>query len=342
MHVPEIDVGPLITGRGDQRGVALEIDAACRETGFFSIVGHGVNAGLRARLDASAREFFELDDGEKAEIAMTRGGRAWRGWFAVGGELTSGVPDLKEGIYFGRELGPDDARVRAGVPLHGPNLFPRRPAALRETVLEYLDALTGVGQAVMRGVALALGLAEDWFARELTSDPTILFRIFRYPPMANEPTAGDTGTWGVREHTDYGLLTVLLQDDTGGLEVRSRSGWLDVQTSPDAFVCNLGDMLELMTGGRYRSTPHRVRNTSDRARLSFPFFFDPGWDSMVRRIPASGAPMPSSPRSSASRASLAGAPRWDGAALHDLTGTYGEYLLAKVAKVFPALGVDVL
>jgi isopenicillin N synthase-like dioxygenase len=329
MRVPEIDVGPLVAGRGDERGAGAAIDDASREIGFFSIVNHGVDAALRTRLNMLAQEFFALDDREKAEIAMSRGGRAWRGWFPIGAELTSGMPDRKEGIYFGAELGPDDPRVRAGVALHGPNLFPRRPPALRDAVLEYLDALSRVGQAVMRGIALGLGLPGDWFARELTADPMILFRIFHYPPLPNG-AAGDA--WGVREHTDYGLLTILMQDGTGGLQVRSRGGWIDVPPDPDAFVCNIGDMLERMTGGRYRSTPHRVRNTSDRSRLSFPFFFDPGWNAEVCRVPDVHVDSPRAGKE----------PRWDGANVHDLSGTYGEYLLSKVAKVFPALGVDVL
>ena len=330
MRVPEIDVGPFVSGVGDERMPAAAIDEACREIGFFSIVNHGVDSSLRARLEALSREFFALDDREKAKIAMARGGRAWRGWFPVGGELTSGVPDRKEGIYFGAELQPDDARVRAGVPLHGPNLFPARPAQLRDAVLEYLGAMTALGHAVMRGVALGLGLRPDWFARALTADPTILFRVFHYPPAPN--ATDDADDWGVREHTDYGLLTILLQDGTGGLQVRSPGGWIDVPPDADAFVCNIGDMLERMTGGRYQSTPHRVRNTSVHGRLSFPFFFDPGWDAQVRPVPGVAA----------DSAGDAAPSRWDGTSVHDLTGTYGEYLLAKVARVFPALGVDVL
>jgi isopenicillin N synthase-like dioxygenase len=320
--VPLVDVSSLIAGRDDDT-MAAAIDAACRDTGFFSIVGHGVDPALRTRLEDLARTFFALDESEKAEIAMARGGRAWRGWFPVGGELTSGIPDRKEGIYFGAELDAGDRRVRAGVPLHGANLFPRRPAALRATVLDYLDSMTQLGHAVMRGVALALGLPSDWFVREVTADPTILFRIFCYPPTPDT----DADEWGVREHTDYGLLTIVGQDDVGGLQVRSTGGWIDVPPDPDAFVCNIGDMLERMTGGRYRSTPHRVRNTGSSTRLSFPFFFDPGWDADVQAVPeiAEGA------RSEDAQA------RWDRANVHELTGTYGEYLLSKVSKVFPSL-----
>ena len=322
-----VDVGSLVAGEDDLRA-ARAIDDACREVGFFSIVNHGVDAGVRTRLADLSREFFALDEREKAEIAMSRGGRAWRGWFPVGGELTSGVPDLKEGVYFGEELGADDDRVRARLPLHGPNLFPRHPAALREVVLAYMHALTGVAFAVMRGVALGLGLTPDWFARELAYTPTILFRIFRYPPST---TADEPVDWGVREHTDYGLLTILMQDGPRGLEVRTPAGWLAVPAEGDALVCNIGDMLERMTGGRYVSTPHRVRNTGADSRLSFPFFFDPAWDAEVGPIPGLGG----------SRRDDRGS-RWDGASVRDTGGTYGDYLLPKVARVFPALGEDVL
>ena len=171
---------------------------------------------------------------------------------------------------------------------------------------------------------IGLGLERDWFARNVTADPTVLFRIFRYPP------AVDDG-WGVGEHTDYGLLTILRQDDTGGLEVRTPTGWTAAPPIAGSFVCNLGDMLERMTGGLYRSTPHRVRNRGRVGRVSFAFFFDPSWDAEVGALPLEGLP-PTTPS----------VPRWDGANVHELTGTYGDYLLAKVAKVFPDLGTRVL
>ena len=108
---------------------------------------------------------------------------------------------------------------------------------------------------MLRGVAFGLGIDPGWFETHLTADPTVLLRIFHYPP-------GDNGSWGVGEHTDYGLLTLLAQDHHGGLQVRTRGEWVDVPADPYVFVVNMGDMLERMTHGRYRSNPHRVRNLS--------------------------------------------------------------------------------
>src|SRR5262249_36272911 len=147
----------------------------------------------------------------------------------------------KEGLYFGAELPADNSLVRAGTPLHGPNLFPPELPDFRETVLAYMAALTQLGHRLMAGLALGLGLKESYFADHGTAEPLVLFRIFNYPPPA------DPALWGVGEHTDYGLLTILLQDDAGGLEVKSRSRWVAAPPVPGSFVCNIGDMLDRMT-----------------------------------------------------------------------------------------------
>ena len=312
--LPLIDMSDLSTD------VARAIDVACREAGFFSIIGHGVDPSLQIRLEELCREFFALPDDEKREIEMARGGRAWRGWFPVGGELTSGVPDIKEGLYFGEELPFDHPRVLAATPMHGANLFPDHPVGLRETVHDYIEEMTRVGQLVLGGIALALGLEQTWFSRRLTHDPLLLFRVFHYPPT-------DGTRWGVAEHTDYGLLTILGQDAHGGLQVRSPEGWIDAPPIPGSFVCNLGDMLERLTGGLYRSTPHRVRNVSTEDRLSFPFFLDPSWDALVERLPIVARPQHDE----------GAAQRWDRTSVHGFSGTYGDYIVGKVKKVFPAL-----
>ena len=322
-HLPVVDIAALVdVGRSfsDIQATASAIDRACRDVGFFAITGHGVSPDLQQRLEAASHAFFRRSAAEKAEIAMSRAGSAWRGWFPVGGELTSGVADRKEGVYFGLEHAADHRRVLSSTPLHGANQFPDEPSELGPLVLEWLAAMRPVADAVMRGIALGLGLSATWFEDELTADPTILFRIFHYPP---DNSAADAG-WGVGEHTDYGLLTLLAQDHHGGLQVKSLDGtWIDVAPEPGILICNLGDMLERLTGGRYRSTPHRVRNTSGESRLSFPYFFDPSWDATVPTLPI-GVAGPTGER-------------WDGADVLAWEGTYGTYLTAKVARVFPDL-----
>jgi isopenicillin N synthase-like dioxygenase len=323
-HVPIIDIGPLRNGTEGQR-VADAIADACGECGFFYVIGHGVEENLQQRLETSSRLFFAQPLEAKMAIRMHLGGRAWRGYFPVGEELTSGKPDVKEGIYFGAELSDEHPLVQAGTPLHGPNLFPANMPDFRDAVLEYLTAMTNLGHTLMAGIALSLGLRESYFAERYTTDPLILFRIFSYPPTNSADDREPL--WGVGEHTDYGLLTILRQDHSGGLEVKSKSQWIPAPPVPGSFVCNIGDMLERMTGGRYRSTPHRVRNRARRNRLSFPFFFDPNFNAEIKPIDLPDAERVASDRQE----------RWDRVSVHDFDGTYGEYVLRKVSKVFPHL-----
>lgn len=327
-NLPIIDIAPLAAHAGDRLDVAAQVSRACRESGFFYIVGHGVDESLQRRLVDLSRRFFAQDLDAKLAIRMENGGRAWRGYFPVGGELTSGKPDRKEGLYFGAELAEDHPLVASGAPMHGPNLFPGNIPLFRDTILEYLAAMTRLGHAVMEGVALSLGLDETYFAARYTSDPLILFRIFNYPPARAE--IREEHSWGVGEHTDYGLLTILKQDRTGGLEVRAKSGWVEAKPIPGSFVCNIGDMLDRMTGGLYRSTPHRVKSPSKHDRLSFPFFFDPNFNSVVGPIDLN-APTDDDRNE-----------RWDRASVHDFSGTYGDYLLSKVSRVFPQLRREAL
>jgi isopenicillin N synthase-like dioxygenase len=162
MSVPVIYIAARRDGSRDIDRVGEELDRACCEFGFFYVTGHGVAPALSARLMMLAREFFSLPVQQKLAIAMAHGGRAWRGYFPVDGELTSGRPDRKEGIYFGTELGPDDARVQAGVPLHGMNLYPAIPG-FRETLLTYIDEVTAVGQTLLSAIGAGLGLGPDYF-----------------------------------------------------------------------------------------------------------------------------------------------------------------------------------
>lgn len=317
-RLPVIDVAPLFGADEAARTATAEaIGAACRDLGFFYASSHAISPETIAALDEASHRFFALPLAEKMKVAMAKGGRAWRGFFPIGDELTSGKPDIKEGVYFGEELGADDPRVKAGLPLHGANQFPDAVPELQPAVTAFMRDAEASAHAIMEGIALSLGLDAQYFRRTYTTNPTLLFRIFHYP-------ASDAEGWGVGEHTDYGLLTLLAQDDNGGLQVKTPHGWIDAPPILDTLVCNIGDMLDRLTGGVYRSTPHRVRNVSGRSRLSFPFFFDPGFDAQVVPLPGHAAHDDS-------------AQRWDKANLHDFTGTYGDYLLGKVGKVFPDL-----
>ncbi len=320
--VPVIDISALHQTDADHHTVAQALHDACTQYGFFYISGHGISETLQADLEQQGQAFFALAEEQKMQIRMALGGRAWRGFFPVGDELTSGKPDQKEGLYFGTELGPEEASVQQGLLLHGANLFPSQIPALKNTVLTYIEAMQQLGQLLMRGISLSLGLEADFFRQHYTYDPLCLFRIFHYPSVGERSV--EDPAWGVGEHTDYGLLTILKQDEVGGLQIKTQDRWIDAPVVPGTFVCNIGDMLDRMTGGYYCSTPHRVLNQSGQDRYSFPFFFDPSFDAEIKAVPI-GQAVGHRPE------------RWDGANLHAFEGTYGEYITAKVGKVFPDL-----
>lgn len=137
--LPVIEMSPLFDASRSEarRQVARDIEQACRDTGFFYVSGHGVPDALLARMEELSHRFFALPREAKEAMDMARGGAAWRGWFPLGGELTSGKPDRKEGLYLGTELGPEHPRVKAGWPLHGANLWPVDLPELRGVVLRW-------------------------------------------------------------------------------------------------------------------------------------------------------------------------------------------------------------
>lgn len=343
MGLPCIDLQPLrdakqasaqlTTDDPTVRDTVLQIHNALQELGFFTVRNHGVSQELQSNLEQQSSEFFAQDEATKQQIKMEHAGLAWKGYFPVGTEFTSGRPDQKAGLYFGTELPADHPTVQQRLPMHGPNQWPSYDdGSFRSTVLDYMEAMTNLGSLLMEAVALGLGLPPYYFSERFTTDPTRLFRIFYYPPHTWEEQEDE---WGVREHTDMGFLTLLKQDDCGGLQVKGRQGaWIDVPPSPDTFIVNIGDMLELWTWGILKANPHRVRNQANRGRLSFPFFYDPNWKSTLERIDQHLLPL-----ELLSQASSSAEARWDGLELHRLNAdtTYGEFVWSKIRNVFPHL-----
>ena len=327
-HLPVIDISALLEGQYTSAKVlkvAKQIGKACRYHGFFYISGHGIPLDLELRLENVAQEFFAQPHEIKQSLHINSGGPAWRGWFPVGQELTSGLPDQKEGIYLGEDLDMSHPLVLKQTPFYGANLCPN--LEFRKTIINWMEKMHQVGDALMRGIALSLGLEAERFNQHGMNEPLQLFRIFHYPPSQSEQE------WGVGEHTDYGVLTILKQDQHGGLQIKKIEGaseyWIDAPPIEGTFVINIGDMLEKMTGGHYVSTPHRVKNQSSHSRLSFPYFFDPNYYAELSTLAdlSTGSPPMSKQTQS----------RWDHADVQQIKGTYGAYLLSKVSKVFPEL-----
>lgn len=334
--IPVIDISILRSGAtGADLEPTLElIRSSLGKLGFFYVSYHGVSEQLQDELISLSRKFFAEDLDFKMRISMDKGGLAWRGYFPPGGELTSGRPDRKEGIYFGRELASSHPLVLSKTALHGPNQWPSKDEYLRfkQLTLQYMNELTELGHLLMEGIALSLGLSRDYFRKRFSDDPTILFRIFNYQKHV---WSENDDEWGVREHTDYGFLTLLRQDESGGLQVKARGGgWIEAPPITGTFVVNIGDMLEVWTHGIYKATPHRVRNQANRDRISLPFFFDPGWASKLEPIDRSLLPA-----ELLKRVALEKSDRWDSLSLIHLPKemTYGQFLWEKVRKVFPRL-----
>ena len=363
--VPVIDISALLAAdskfQPDAQAAARlsvieRIGEACRDTGFLYVSGTGVPADLTARMEGASRAFFARPEEEKRKMEMRLGGSAWRGWFALGEELTSGKADQKEGIYFGVESQTaDPAR-----PLIGANLWPDGPGAeqFKLDVQTYQAHMRRVSTVVMGAIAShlyglrsAAGSGPDGGATEAAfrssfEEPTELFRIFGYPapsPTASIPQSPAEELFGVAEHTDYGYITVLHQDNTGGLQVRGAGAaegtWVDVPPVQGTFVVNLGDALEHHSDGYFRATPHRVLQArrsggSQQQRVSFPYFFDPNMQHAMKPIELAAEVV----GAAGSRRAL----RWDGEQLDQFSGEYGEYLLKKISRVFPPLFAELV
>ncbi len=193
-------------------------------------------------------------------------------------------PNNSESFMLMHEVTEDDARF--GRPLDGPNQWPDL-AGFRAAVDAYDDAMRTFCQRLLRPMALALDLPADWFAPYF-EQPTTFLRLLHYPPQA--PDAPDDA-FGSAPHTDYGFITVLAQDNAGGLEVRRADGtWLKAHPIPGTWVVNVADMLSRWTNGRWQSTPHRVKNLSGGDRYSCPYFFDMSMDSTVAVLPTCQGP----------------------------------------------------
>ena len=283
-EIPMLDLAPLMDG-DDTTDLALEFAEAYGKTGFGYIRNHGVDPRLRAAVFAASEKFHALPETEKQAIALDK---CHRGYIAINtstdvnsnlAEVTK--PNQSASFMMMRE----DAEIDPEVYLSGPNQWPGLDG-FREACEAYAQAMTKLGHKLMALALQAIG-ASDRSILSAFETPTIWLRLLHYPP---QPPQAPDDLFGSAPHQDFGCLTVLAQDDVGGLQVQTPAGhWVEAPPIEDAFVVNVGDMLHRLSNGKLLSTPHRVINATGRERYSVPFFFDPHVSAEIAPLPGTGS-----------------------------------------------------
>lgn len=297
MIPPVVDVSRLLAedaSGGRPEGSA--IDDACREIGFFLITGHGIDPAASRAVDRAARQLFHAPEAVRRSAACRHPSepRGYRGPGAIATASSVGLDtpkDLVEIFTIGRvDDAPSLRTLRAlpfGARFYLPNIWPELDG-FRNVWEGYYRQMSDLAQRLLEVLALLLGQDQRHFAAAHRNHASTLVANY-YPPVvdgAANPAATRRG-----EHTDFGTITILTTDGVTGLEVKTRSGeWLPVPSAEDALVVNVGDLLEMWTGGEYVSSYHRVViEDPTTERLSVPFFHNPRSDAMVEPIAGVGA-----------------------------------------------------
>ena len=274
--IPVIDVGPFIRNEPGAAAVVSAIETACRDTGFFLVVGHGVSPEKTMRLYTLARSFFD----EPQEWKKVQG----RGTGLVGGVAFSPIADEALSATLGIKT-PGDYKesLNFGARLPG-DTWPDKPEGLEEAFRDYFVEMETLAKHLRRVFCQAIGLDADYFEPSFDEHLSAL-RVINYPEQEEDPLPGQLRA-GV--HTDYGFMTILRSEaSSGGLQVQTREGeWLDAPSIDGAYVINIGDAFMRWTNDEWVSTPHRVANPpSDKKgssrRQSIPFFLNPGKDTVI-------------------------------------------------------------
>lgn len=283
MGIPLIDYAKLTSTNSSVRAQEIQLlDTACREIGFFYLTNTDIDQALVRRIMGAAKRFFAQPLEEKLKIDI-KNSINHRGYGAVGEEQLDELhkADWKETFDMALDLNSDHPLAAKYPKMYGPNQNPSDPAVL-ETLHDYYVTAFGVAQGVLTAMADALQLESDFFTRCFKDHVTVL-RMIHYPPRPSVEHDNGAGA-----HTDYGCVTLLLQDDIGGLEVKHRNGeWLQATPMEGALVVNIGDLMQRWTNDEYTSTAHRVRASQAGVhRYSVPFFVEPDYETTVACVPS--------------------------------------------------------
>lgn len=283
--IPVIDVGPLAGGGAAAvADVGAQMREAAERIGFFYIRNHGIAEQLIRDTDAMARRFFHFPQQKKLEVAPLD---RHRGFLGIGEAkmYKNAKVDLKESFIWGLDSGAAEADYLAGNRMMGPNRWPAWLPEMRPLLNDYFTASHACAAMLLRALAVSLDAPEDYFVRRLVK-PVSRGALVWYPPQP--PDAGEQ-QFGVAPHTDYGVITLLRQDQVGGLQVATRGGeWVTAHPIEGTLVVNSGDLLGRWSNDRFKSNPHRVVNSSGRERLSIAMFVDPDYDTPITPVVQAG------------------------------------------------------
>jgi isopenicillin N synthase-like dioxygenase len=282
-QIPILDVSGLYTGDpADARAVAETLRGYLETVGFLYVSGHRVPSADVEAVRSMSRSFFALPDEQKLKLKIDKN---FRGYLPFNGStiVTSSVakvskPNQSESVFFMHEVAADHPDALEGKPLQGPNQWPSEAElpGFRATIDRYVAEMSALARELVGAITVSLGLPSDSMSRYF-ENPTTFLRLLHYPTQPEE-----AGLFGSAPHTDYGFITLLAQDNVGGLEVKNKAGeWIPAPPIPDTFVMNVGDILARWSNDLFVSTPHRVINRSGRERYSQPFFFDPSMDETI-------------------------------------------------------------
>lgn len=290
--IPVVDLSPLADGERGRAAVADAVLEAYGTVGFAYLIGHGVASELIDDVFAAAREFHGLPLERKMAIELDANHRGYIP-IATSTDRSSTLANVtkpnQSASFMMMNDDPSGDAAAAGTYLAGPNQWPDLPG-FRHAVERYHAALCQLGARIMSIVELALvpGTTSNSPAHGVIgaafTAPTTWLRLVHYPPVAAD---AEDDLYGSAPHRDFGCITLLAQDEVGGLQVADPHGaWIDVPPRRDAFVMNVGDMLHRWSNGRLLSTPHRVINRTGRERYSVPFFYDPGMATVIEPLPS--------------------------------------------------------
>ncbi|KAJ0230427.1 2-oxoglutarate-dependent dioxygenase [Hirschfeldia incana] len=284
--LPIIDISPLLVKCDDpsmkgDAGVAevvRKLDRACRDVGFFYVTGHGISESLMKKVKEMSHQFFELPCEEKLKIKI-KPAAGYRGYQRIGENFTNEKQDFHEAIDCYKEF-EKGKYGETGTVMEGPNQWPDNPQEYKEMMEEYIKLCKDLSRNILRGISLALGGSPYEFEGKLVGDPFWIMRIIGYPGANQENVIG------CGAHTDYGLLSLINQDDDKtALQVKNLAGdWISATPIPGSFICNIGDMLKILSNGVYESTLHRVINNSARYRVCVGFFYEINFDAMAEPL----------------------------------------------------------